>query len=329
MIASIARAALRQSAFAALLCAAALATPTLAQDYPTRPVRIVVASVAGSAPDVLARVLAEGLTSPLGQPVIVDNKPGAGGVVGIDSVAKAAPDGYTLTVGHDGTMAINTIVYKSLPYDPAKDFAAITPLGVNEFVLIAHPSTGVRSTADFIAYVKAKRGEASYASAGVGTPNHLFMEQMLKTAGLSMIHVPYKGGAAAVTDVVGGQVPFMLSGIAPALPHIRAGKLTAVAVPQAKRSSVLPDVPTIGETLAGFSTRTWFGLFAPAGTPAPVIAKLNREVRALLQKPEVQARLAGQGIVIETGDPSVLAGMVRDDLARYKALAPQIKLDPT
>ncbi len=318
----------RSLAVLAFVAAAALAAESWAQDYPNRPVRIVVASVAGSAPDVLARVIAEKLGTALGQPVIVDNKPGAGGVVGIDAVAKAAPDGYTLAIGHDGTMAINTIVYKSLPYDPATDFAAIAPLGLNEFVLVTHPGTGVRTLQEMIAYAKSRPGKVSYGSAGVGTPNHLFMEQLLKAAGVSMTHVPYKGGPAAVTDLVGGQTDFMLAGIAPALPHVRSGKLVAVAVTQPSRSKVLPDVPTVGETIPGFGMKTWFGLFAPARTPPAVVQKLNAEVRKVLAEKEVQDKLTAQGIVIETGDAATLAATVRSDIARYKALAPEIRLDP-
>ena len=306
----------------------ALGPVSWAQDYPNRHARIVVASVAGSAPDVLARVIAEKLGTALGQPVIVDNKPGAGGLVGIDAVAKAAPDGYTLAIGHDGTMAINTIVYKSLPYDPATDFAAIAPLGLNEFVLVTHPGTGVRTLQDMIAYAKSRPGKVSYGSAGVGTPNHLFMEQLLKAAGVSMTHVPYKGGPAAVTDLVGGQTDFMLAGIAPALPHVRSGKLVAVAVTQPSRSKVLPDVPTVGETIPGFGMKTWFGLFAPARTPPAVVQKLNAEVRKVLAEKDVQDKLTAQGIVIETGDAATLAATVRSDIARYKALAPEIRLDP-
>lgn len=307
---------------------AAVAPASWAQDYPNRPVRIVVASVAGSAPDVLARLIAEKLGAALGQPVIVDNKPGAGGVVGIDSVAKAAPDGYTLVIGHDGTMAINTIVYKSLPYDPATDFAAIAPLGLNEFVLVTNPATGVRTLKEMIAYAKANPGKATYGSAGVGTPNHLFMEQLLKAAGVSMTHVPYKGGTAAVTDLVGGQIDFMLAGIAPALPHIKAGKLVAVAVTQPARSKVLPDVPTAAETLPGVAMKTWFGLFAPAKTPPALVQKLNADVRKVLADKGVQDKLQAQGIVVETGDAATLAATVKSDLARYKALAGEIKLDP-
>lgn len=307
---------------------ATLAPVASAQNYPARPVKVVVASVAGSAPDVLARLIAEKLGAALGQPVIVDNKPGAGGVVGIDAVAKAAPDGYTLAIGHDGTMAINTIVYKSLPYDPATDFTAIAPLGLNEFVLVANPKTGVRTLKDMIAYAKAHPGKATYGSAGVGTPNHLFMEQLLKAAGVSMTHVPYKGGAAAVADLVGGQTDFMLSGIAPALPHIKAGKLVPIAVTQPTRSKVLPDVPTAAETIAGFGMKTWFGLFGPAKLPPAIVQKLNAEVRKVLADKEVQDKLTAQGIVVETGDPATLAATVKSDIARYKALAPEIKLDP-
>lgn len=318
----------RSLAVIAVATTAALAFPSWAQNYPNRPVKIVVASVAGSAPDVLARLIAEKLGASLGQPVIVDNKPGAGGVVGIDSVAKAAPDGYTLAIGHDGTMAINTIVYKSLPYDPATDFAAISPLGFNEFVLIANPATGVRTLSEMIAYAKAHPGKVSYGSAGVGTPNHLFMEQLLKAAGVSMTHIPYKGGAAAVADLVGGQTDFMLAGIAPALPHIKSGKLVAVAVTQPTRSKVLPDVPTAGETIPGFGMKTWFGLFAPAKTPPAVVQKLNTDVRKVLADKTVQDKLTAQGIVVEAGDAATLAATVKGDIARYKALAPEIKLDP-
>ncbi len=319
---------IRSLAALAVVASAVSAPTSWAQDYPTRPVKIVVASVAGSAPDVLARLIAEKLGAALGQPVIVDNKPGAGGVVGIDAVAKAAPDGYTLAIGHDGTMAINTIVYKSLPYDPATDFAAIAPLGLNEFVLLTNPATGVRTVKDMIAYAKARPGKVSYGSAGVGTPNHLFMEQLLKAADVSMTHIPYKGGAAAVADLVGGQTEFMLAGIAPALPHLKAGKLVAIAVTQPTRSKVLPDVPTVAETIPGFGMKTWFGLFAPAKTPPAIVQKLNTEVRKVLADKDVQDKLTAQGIVIETGDPATLAATVKSDIARYKALAPSIKLDP-
>ena len=298
-----------------------------ADTYPTRPLRIVVASTAGSTPDVLARILGEALGARLKQAVIVENKAGAGGVLGTDSVAKAAPDGYTLGIGHDGTMAINTLLYKDLPYNPVRDFAAIAPLALNEFVLIAHPSTGVRSFSDFIAFTKKEDGKATYASAGVGTPNHVFMEQLMQAIGVKMVHIPYRGGAAAVSDVAGGQVQFMLAGIAPALGQIKGKRVTALAVVQSKRAAILPDVPTMGETLPGFALKTWFGLFAPAKTNPDVIARINKEVQEILAKPEIREKLSAQGMMVETGSAAALSELVLSDIKRYENLSKQIKLE--
>lgn len=295
--------------------------------WPSRPLRIVVASTPGSSPDALARLLANQLETKLGQPVIVENKPGAGGIVGIDSVAKAAPDGYVLGIGHDGTMAINTVLYKSLPYDPAKDFAAVAPLAVNEFVLIANAGTGVKTFNDFRKFLKDKAESVNYASAGNGTPNHVFMEQLLQKLSAKALHVPYKGGAAAVTDVAGGQAQFMLAGIAPALPLIKSGKVNAIAVTQDARAKVLPDVPTIAESLPGFALETWFGMFAPAGTPADIINRLNSELRAILTRPDFVDMLAQQGMMVKTGSAEQLAERVSADIVRYKELAKTIVLE--
>ena len=316
-----------QQLAALALGTAAAALPALAQDYPSRPVRLVVASVPGSAPDVLARVLAEKLGPALKQAVIVENKPGAGGAIGVDSVAKAAPDGYTLVIGHDGTMALSTVITKNLPYDPVRDFAPVTPLGFNEFVLVANAGLPVKNFAQFLDYAKSKQGKATYGSAGAGTPNQIIMEQLAKATGFTAIHVPYKGGAAATQDLVGGQIEFMVAGISPAIPHIRSGKLVALAVPQAARSQVLPEVPTIGEAVSGFAAKSWFGLVAPAKTPPEILARLNREVRAVLEMPEVRQKLADQGLVTEGGTGEALAAQVAADIARYRTLATQIKLD--
>ena len=295
--------------------------------YPQRPLKIIVPSTAGSAPDVLIRLLSEPLSQKLKQPVVVENKAGAGGILAADSVAKAAPDGYTLLVAHDGTMAINTVMYRNLPYSPVKDFAPVAPLAINEFVMIAHPSTGVRTLSDFTAFVRKADGKASYASAGVGTPNHVFMELLLQNVQAPMVHVPYKGGAPAVADVVGGQVQFMLAGMAPALPHIQARKIQAVAVVQGKRSAVLPEVPTMAETLPGFALKTWFGLFAPARTPPDVLARLNAELLEILARPEVREKLASQGITVETGTAQSLGETVTQDIRRYELLAQKVKME--
>lgn len=301
--------------------------PAQAKEYPDRPIRLIVASTAGSAPDVLARILSRELEASLKQPVIVDNRPGAGGVVGTDALAKSAADGYTLGLGHDGTMAINTVLYKSLPYSPTRDFAAVAPLALNEFVLIAHPSTGIKSFSEFVDFVKSHKGAATYASAGSGTPNHVFMEQLLQKIDAKMVHVPYRGGAAAVADVAGGQAQFMLAGIAPALSQIKAGRVTPLAVIQPKRSGILPDVPTVGETLQGFSLETWFGLFAPARTPQTVVDLLNREVLQILSRPSVAEKLMQQGMSIKTGPASALTELVQQDIKRYSELATKIKLE--
>lgn len=301
--------------------------PVQAQSYPDRPVRMIVASTAGSAPDVLARILGRELEASLKQSFVVDNRPGAGGVVGTDALAKAAADGYTIGLGHDGTMAINTVLYANLPYEPGSDFAAVAPLALNEFVLIAHPSTGVRNFAEFVEFAKSRAGAASYASAGNGTPNHVFMEQLLQKIGARMIHVPYRGGAAAVTDVAGGQAQFMLAGISPAQAQIKAKRVTAVAVIQPKRSPSLPDVPTIGETLQGFALETWFGLFAPARTPKAVVDLLNREVVKILSRPDIADKLVQQGMSVKTGPANALADQVQQDIRRYKELATKVKLE--
>lgn len=295
--------------------------------WPSRPVRIMIASTPGSSPDVLARMLARELEARFGQPFIVENKPGAGGVVGVDIVAKSAPDGHMLVVGHDGTMAINTVLYKTLPYDPAKDFAAVAPLALNELVLVAHAGAGVKTFADFTRFLKDKAGTVSYASAGAGTPNHVFMEQLLQKLGAAALHVPYKGGAAAVADVAGGQAQFMLVGLAPAMPLIKAGKILPLAVTQGARSRSLPDVPTIGETIPGFALETWFGMFAPARTPEDIVGKLNAELRAILARPEFVARLAEQGMMVKTGSADDLARTVKSDIARYQELAGTLKLE--
>ena len=298
-----------------------------AQNWPQRPIKVLVPSTAGSSPDVLARLLGQQMEGTLGQALVVDNKPGAGGILATDTLAKAAPDGYTLQLAHDGNMAINTVLYKSLPYNPEKDFTPVAKLALNEFVLIAAPSTGVRSFADFLAFVKAAGDKASYASAGIGSPNHVFMEELLRKFSGKMLHVPYQGGAAAVTGVLGGQAQFMLAGIAPAVGHIRSSKLNAVAVVQARRAAVLPDVPTVGETIPGFAMETWFGLFAPAGTPRPIVARLASTLQEVLGRADVRDKLTQQGMAIDYQPGDVLARQISSDIARYRVLAKEIKLE--
>jgi tripartite-type tricarboxylate transporter receptor subunit TctC len=214
-----------------------------------------------------------------------------------------------------------------MPYDPQRDFTPVASLGFNEFVLVVHAGVPVRNFQEFLAYARSQPGKVRYGSAGTATPNHVIMEQLARASGFSAVHVPYKGGPAAVQDLVGGQIEAMIAGISPALPHIRSGRLVAIAVPQSVRSPVLPDVPTMADTLPGFSVKSWFGLFAPAQTPAPVIATLNREVRAALEAPAVRQRIAQQGMAVEVGTSAALATQVAEDIARYRVLATQIRLD--
>jgi len=319
----------RRRTLAALAAGALLATAgaAAAQDYPRQPIKLLVPSVPGSAPDAFARILSEPLSAGLGQKVVVENKPGAGGVIAMETLAKAEPNGYTLAIAHDGNMAINTIVYKQLPYRPTQDFTPVSLLGFNEFVLAANPSLKVRTFADFAAYARGRHGQATYGSAGVGSPNHLFMEQLMQAAGIQLSHVPYKGGPAAMQDLLGGQIDVMLVGLSPALPHIQGRKLVAVAVPQAARSKMLPDTPTVAEAIPGFATRTWFGLYGPAGMPAAVVERLNQEVRRALADPAVKDRIAAQGMVTEAAAPARLAAMVEEDIGRYRQLADAIKLE--
>ncbi|MPS29956.1 MAG: tripartite tricarboxylate transporter substrate binding protein [Alcaligenaceae bacterium] len=298
-----------------------------AQDYPRQPIKVLVPSVPGSAPDAFARILAEPLSSGLGQKVVVENKPGAGGLIAMETLAKAEPNGYTLAIAHDGNMAINTIVYKQLPYRPLQDFTPVSLLGFNEFVLAANPALKIKTFAEFVAYARGKQGKATYGSAGVGSPNHLFMEQLMQAASIPLSHVPYKGGPAAMQDLLGGQIDVMLVGLSPALPHIQGGKLVAVAVPQAARSKMLPGTPTVAETIPGFATRTWFGLYGPAGLPAAVVERLNRELRRVLADPSVKDRIAAQGMVAEAGSAATLAAMTEEDIRRYRQLADTIKLE--
>ncbi|VCU68233.1 Tripartite tricarboxylate transporter family receptor [Pigmentiphaga humi] len=316
----------RRAAALLAACAALWAGAASADDYPQQPIKLLVPSVPGSAPDVFARILAEPLSAGLGQRVVVENKPGAGGLIAMETLAKAQPDGYMLAIAHDGNMAINTIVYKQLPYRPLQDFSPVSLLGFNEFVLAANPALGVRNYAQFIAHARAQDGKATYGSAGVGSPNHLFMEQLMQAAGIRLAHVPYKGGPAAMQDLLGGQIDFMLVGLSPALPHIQSGKLAAVAVPQSARSRMLPGTPTVGESVPGFATRTWFGLYGPAKLPARIVDRLNQQVRQALGDPKVRERIAAQGMVAEAGAPAALAAMAEEDIRRYRQLAAAIDL---
>jgi len=266
-----------------------------AQDYPNKPVRIIVPFTAGSATDILARTVGERLTELWKQTVVVDNRAGAGGTIGAGVVAKSPPDGYTLLV-HSAAQAVNPFIYPNLPYDTLKDFVQVAPLGGQPNVLVVAPSSGYKTVADLIADAKRRPSVLNFGSAGVGSGTHINAEKFKLAAGIDVVHVPYKGTPEALTDTMTGRVTYFFSPISAALPHVREGKLLALAVSSAKRSSVLPNVPTVAESgLPGFDYNLWVGMFAPAGTPAQVVDKLNRDVNSVLREATVRERLASLG----------------------------------
>jgi tripartite-type tricarboxylate transporter receptor subunit TctC len=271
------------------------APAALGQGYPNRPVHVVVPFTAGSATDILARTFGQKLSEIWSQAVIVENRPGAGGTIGAALVAKAPPDGYTLLV-HSAAQAYNPSIYPSLPYDTAKDFVAIAPLAGQPNVLVVAPAAGIQTVAELIAQAKQKPGQLNFASAGTGSGTHINGEKFKLAAGIDVVHIPYKGTPEALTDTMAGRVTYFFAPISAALPLVRDGKLRALAVSTAKRSSVLPNVPTIAESgLPGFDYSLWVGMFAPAGTPAAVVERIARDLRATAQAAEVKERLAALG----------------------------------
>ncbi|MFO1412986.1 MAG: tripartite tricarboxylate transporter substrate binding protein [Burkholderiales bacterium] len=282
---------------------AALASLASAQaPYPVKPIRIVVPFPAGGTTDILARAVAAKLTETTGQAAVVDNRPGAGGNIGAELVAKSAPDGYTFLMGTVGTHAINPSLYAKLPYDHVKDFAPVILVAGVPNVLVVNPSLPVNSVQELIAYIKANPGKVNFASSGSGTSIHLSGELFKTMTGLQITHVPYKGSAPALQDLVGGQVQIMFDNLPSSLALIKGGKLKALAVTSAERSTALPDVPTVAEAgLPGFEASSWFGLLAPAGTPKEAIAKVNGEVAKWLATPEAKEKLASQGAIAASG----------------------------
>jgi tripartite-type tricarboxylate transporter receptor subunit TctC len=285
-----------------------------AQDFPTKAVRIIVPFTAGSATDILARTVGQKLGEMWSQPVVIDNRAGAGGTIGAGVVAKSPPDGYTLMV-HSAAQAVNPFIYPSLPYDTLKDFTQVAPLAGQPNVLVVAPSTGFRTVADLIADAKKKPGALNFGSAGIGSGTHINGEKFKLVASIDVVHIPYKGTPEALSDAMAGRITYFFSPISAALPLVRDGKLVALGVSSAKRSSALPNVPTIAESgLPGFDYNLWVGLFAPAGTPVDVVDKINRDVNRVLREPEVQERMAALGAEAITMTPAEFDKFVRVEM---------------
>ena len=297
------------------------ALPALAQDYPLRPIKLVVPFGPGTTTDIIARVIAEGLSKPLGQPVVVENRAGAGGVIGSDLVAKSAADGYTIVMGTVGTHAINATLFKKLPYDPLKDFAPVAFAGYTPTLLVVAANSPLKSVKDLATLASRPASKVSYASAGNGTSGHLAGELLKARVGGDMVHVPYKEGGLALTDVMGGQVQFMFYHPAAVLPHIKSGKLRALGASSAKRSAAAPDVPTLMEQgVADFDLVAWFMMYAPAATPAPVLARLREAAAQAMASPEVVAKLGAQGLELRHMKPDELVSFGRSEITKWADL---------
>ena len=310
--------------------AAALAFPgaaAFAQNWPTKPVTVIVSFPPGGDTDALARVFAEKLAARIGQQVIVENRTGASGNIGSEMVAKAAPDGYTLLLGFDGTLVVNPNTFPKMPFDPVKDFAPVTKLGDATLILVAHPSVPANNIAELVAYSKTQPGGLAYGSSGTGGTPHLAGEMLKQRTGANLVHVGYKGGGQAIVDVVGGQIPLTYTAIATAQQYVKSGRLKGIGTSSAKRSTSLPEVPTFIESgVPGFVVDSWTGILAPAGTPRPVIDKLNREIAAVLAEPEVKARYEVLGIVPVGNSPEQFAEQIKADLAKYATVARQANI---
>jgi tripartite-type tricarboxylate transporter receptor subunit TctC len=310
---------------AAMVLTLALAGFAAAQGFPNKPIHIVAPSTPGDAPDVIARMIADKLSTALGTQVVVDNRPGAGGVVGSEFVAKAAPDGYTLIMGNAGSHGINAAVYSKLPYDIQRDFAPVSQIAVAPNIFVINPDIPAKTIQEFIAYAKARPGALGYASGGNGSSAHMSMELFKSMTGVDMIHVPYKGSSPALTDVVAGQDAGMIVNMPPAVPLVKAGKLRALAVTTSTRSLLMPEVPTVAESgLAGYETVAWFGVLAPAGTPKDVIDRLSAEMAKIARSPEMRERLTSLGAEPVGSTPEQFAAIIGRDIAKWTALSKSV-----
>ena len=311
-----------------LLTLAAMVSPVgAAEQFPTRPIRVIVPYAPGGNVDISARIIAPPLGEVLGQTIVVDNRPGAGGNLGASLVAKATPDGYTLLVGSSGPLSVNPVIFKSLPYDTLKDFAPISTVQAVPLVVLAGPKSNIISIADIIAAAKARPGKLTMASAGAGTTNHFAIELFAHMANVKLLHVPYKGSGPALSELLGGQVETMIDQLAASIGYVRDGRLKVLAVTTQQRAAALPNVPTLEELgYKGYQASTLLGLLAPAGTPKPVVAKLNAGVRKIMDNNTVAERFRGLGANPGASSPEEFTARIRDELEQWRSLVKQLNL---
>lgn len=320
---------IRKSIFAAFAALAAASAPAQAQDYPTRPITLVIPFAPGGSTSIVGRGVAEKMSELLGEKIIIDNRPGAGGTVGTRAVAKSDPDGYTLILGYTGTLAIGPSLYKNVGYDPRKDFAPVGMIGNAPNSLVVNPSFPAKTLAELITYAKANPGKVNFGSAGAGTASHITGEYFAHAAGITLVHIPYKGTGPALTDLLGGHIPMAFAPIPASHSNVAAGKLRALAVTSPQRSGLLPDVPTIAESgIAGFDASLYYGLAAPAGTPRPIIDKLNKALRDALASDEVKRQLGTDGTDITPGAPEDYAALIDKDEKKWAQLVKESGIQP-
>src|SRR5438270_6238950 len=299
----------------------ALATaPALAQAYPSRPITLLVPWAAGGSTDILARSVGQHLFQSMGQPVVIENRTGASGNIGTGAAARAAADGYTLLFNTMSVHTMNHALFAAMPFDGVKDFSPITLLAYVTNTMVTHPSVPADTVAEFIAYAKANPGKIAYASSGPGSTNHLCAALFEKMAGIEMLHVPYRGGAPAVVDTVGGQCQLFFTAGTQSLEHVKAGRLKLLGITEGKRSALLPDVPTVGETVPGYEMTVWYGAFGPAGMPNDIIAKLNSEIARALFIPDVKKRMADIAVEVASSTPDELAQRMRADADKWSRI---------
>ena len=294
--------------------------------YPEKAIRIVVPYPPGGGADITARPIAQMLSERWGQPVVIENHGGASGMIGADIVAKAPPDGYTIMVSASAEVALNVALFPKMPYDPVRDFAPITLATVTPLALVVHPSVPVKSVKEYIASAEAKPGTLTFGSAGTASPHHFAGEWLKMLTKIDIVHVPYKGMAPAIIDLLGGQIPSGFVTLLPALQHVKAGKLRALAVTTPQRALLLPDVPTLAETLPGFDISQWNAVWAPAGTPKDVLDKLSTEIRRIVQSPDYKARMLEQGSEAIGNSPSELAAFQKAEIDKYRKIAQQANI---
>jgi tripartite-type tricarboxylate transporter receptor subunit TctC len=311
-----------------LLLALGMPFAASAQGYPNRAVRVVVTFPPGGTPDIYGRVMAAELQKLWGQPVVVENRTGAGGTIGTDSVAKAAPDGYTLLFAADATITLAPSVVAKMPYDPVRDLTPIVNVTAGAFVMLANPAFPANNVAELIALAKKQPGKIPYASSGAGGQQHLAMESVRTMGGIDLVHVPYKGFGQGVTDVLANQVPLIFGGVTASIAYSSSGKLKALGVTSAKRVKALPNVPAIAETLPGFDINAWYGFLGPASLPRDIVSRINADSRAIIARPDFQERLAKDGIEPVGGTPEEFAAQIKADLARWAQVVKAAGIKP-